>query len=164
MASPTATERFRLLAADVGIDLDLSEFPQGTRTAEEAAAAVGCDVGAIVKSLVFMADAHPVLVLTSGANRVDETRVAAELGADVVRKATADEARAATGYAIGGTPPFGHDGAGVHAVLLDPDLLVHTKVWAAAGTPNSVFPIPPQRLVDVAQARIVDVTLHRSST
>jgi prolyl-tRNA editing enzyme YbaK/EbsC (Cys-tRNA(Pro) deacylase) len=154
----TATDRFRTLAAALGVEVAVSEFPEGTRTAADAAAAVGCHVDAIVKSLVFMADDRPVLALTSGGNRVDESRLAAAVGATMVRKASADEARAATGYAIGGTPPFGHTGAGVDHVLIDPALLAHVQVWAAAGTPSSVFPISPSRLTSAAGARATDVT------
>ena len=95
-------------ARALGLELAVCEFPDGTRTALDAAKAVGCDVEQIVKSLVFMADLRPVLVLTSGGNLVDPTKVARELGAARVRKADAGQARAATGYAIGGTPPFGH--------------------------------------------------------
>lgn len=153
-----AAERFHTLAARSGVDVAAAEFPAGTRTAQDAAAAVGCDVGAIVKSLVFVADGRPVLALTSGRNRIDEARLAVELGANEVRKASADEARAATGYAIGGTPPFAHTGTGVDVVLLDPALLEHAEVWAAAGTPSSVFPLSPDRLAEVAGARVVDVT------
>ena len=153
-----ATERFRALAASVGVDVTVSEFPEGTRTATDAAAAVGCHVDAIVKSLVFVADGRAVLALTSGGNRIDERRLADATGAAEVRKATADEARAATGYAIGGTPPFGHTGSGVADVLIDPALLMHDEVWAAAGTPSAVFPIAPARLAEVAGARAVDVT------
>ena len=155
---PTATDRFRTLAAAIGVEVSVSEFPEGTRTALDAATAVGCHVDAIVKSLVFMADDRPVLALTSGGNRVDESRLAAEVGATAVRKASADEARAATGYAIGGTPPFGHTGAGVDQVLIDPALLAHAQVWAAAGTPSSVFPISPSQLASAAVARTADVT------
>jgi prolyl-tRNA editing enzyme YbaK/EbsC (Cys-tRNA(Pro) deacylase) len=154
----TATERFRALAAPLGVEVVVAEFPQGTRTARDAAAAVGCDVAAIVKSLVFVADGQPVLALVSGANRVDEPLLAHVLGASEVRKASADEARAATGYAIGGTPPFGHSGEGVASVLCDPTLLEHDVVWAAAGTPSSVFPLPPTLLVEAAGARVVAVT------
>ena len=157
-----ATERFRTLAASVGVDVTVSEFPEGTRTAVDAAAAVGCDVDAIVKSLVFVADGRAVLALTSGGNRVDERRLADTTGATKVRKATADEARTATGYAIGGTPPFGHTGSGVSDVLIDPMLLTHDEVWAAAGTPMAVFPIAPARLAEVAGARVVDVTEART--
>lgn len=155
---PTAAERFLTLATEAGVTVRVAEFPEGTRTAADAARAVGCAVDAIVKSLVFMADDDAVLVLTSGRNRVDEARLAAALGASTVRKASADEARAATGYAIGGTPPFGHTGLGVSTVLMDPALLAHAEVWAAAGTPASVFPIDPTQLRDVAGARIADVT------
>ena len=156
----SAAQRFVVLAAAAGMEVSASEFPQGTRTAADAAAAVGCEVAAIVKSLVFMADGRAVLVLTSGANRVDEQRVATALGAGEVRKASADEARAATGYAIGGTPPFCHTGAGVGAVLMDPDLLGHELVWAAAGTPSAVFPVPPARLLEAAGARAIPVALQ----
>ena len=153
-----ATERFRTLAAAAGVDVAVSEFPTGTRTASDAAAAVGCHVDAIVKSLVFVADGSAVLALTSGGNRIDEQRLAAATRASEVRKATAEEARAATGYAIGGTPPFGHTGDGVSDVLIDPALLAHDEVWAAAGTPSTVFPIDPARLIEVSGARTIDVT------
>jgi prolyl-tRNA editing enzyme YbaK/EbsC (Cys-tRNA(Pro) deacylase) len=155
---PTATERFRTLASSVGVEVSVSEFPEGTRTAVDAAAAVGCHVDAIVKSLVFMADGDPLLALVSGGNRVDEQLLAAAVGAGEVRKASADEARAATGYAIGGTPPFGHTGTGVAHVLIDPALLTHPQVWAAAGTPSSVFPISPVQLAAAAGARPADIT------
>lgn len=158
-----ATERFLTRAADAGVEVAVAAFPAGTRTAADAAAAVGCDVDAIVKSLVFVADGRAVLVLVSGGNRVDEARLAATLEASSVRKASADEVREATGYAIGGTPPFGHTGTGVDAVLLDPILLAHDPVWAAAGTPSTVFPIAPARLVEVAGARVVDVTANRAT-
>ena len=159
---PTATDRFRTLATAVGVDVTVSEFPEGTRTAVDAARAVGCPVDAIVKSLVFMADERPVLALTSGGNRIDEARLARAVAAEVVRKASADEARTATGYAIGGTPPFCHTGKGVSEVLIDPALLAHEMVWAAAGTPSSVFPIAPAQLVDAAGARVIDVTEGRA--
>jgi prolyl-tRNA editing enzyme YbaK/EbsC (Cys-tRNA(Pro) deacylase) len=148
-------QRFVERARVRGIEIEVREFPQGTRTAADAAAAIGCDVAQIVKSLVFVADDTPVLVLTSGANRVDEAALAGVLGAARVRKATADEVRAATGYVIGATPPFGHDTT--LTVLCDRDLTGHEVVWAAAGTPASVFPIAPDRLVEVTGARSVDV-------
>lgn len=155
---PPATERFRILATAVGVEVAVAEFPEGTRTAVDAAAAVGCHVDAIVKSLVFMADGRPVLALVSGGDRVDEALLAAAVSATEVRKADADEARAATGYAIGGTPPFGHTGTGIAHVLIDPALLAHPQVWAAAGTPSSVFPIDPMRLAAVAGARSIEIT------
>jgi prolyl-tRNA editing enzyme YbaK/EbsC (Cys-tRNA(Pro) deacylase) len=151
-----AVERFRTRAAAHGLDIEVSEFPAGTRTAAEAAAAIGCEVAQIVKSLVFMADGHPVLCLTSGANRVDERKLAAVLGAADVGRADADQVRAATGYAIGGTPPFGHDTA--VAIVCDRDLAGHEEVWAAAGTPTSVFPLTPATLLSITSATLSDIS------
>ena len=155
----TTVDRFTARAAELGVDIDVHVFPDGTRTAQDAAAAVGCPVAAIVKSLVFQVDGMAVLALTSGVNRVDETRLAEALEAHEVRKASADEAREATGYAIGGTPPFAHTGSGIRHVLCDPGLLEHEVVWAAAGSPTTVFPIGPAALVAASGARVVDVTL-----
>jgi prolyl-tRNA editing enzyme YbaK/EbsC (Cys-tRNA(Pro) deacylase) len=114
------------------------EFPAGTRTAADAAAAVGCDVGAICKSLVFRVGDEPLLVIASGANRVDEERFGAV-------KADAAFVREQTGFAIGGVPPYGHPRP--LRTILDEDLLGYETVWAAAGTPTAVFPIAPDELV-----------------
>lgn len=159
MAAPE--DRVRVAAEALGVAFAPRTHPAGTRTAAEAAAAVGCDVGAIVKSLVFVADGAAVMALVSGADRVDTDRLATALAAESVRKADADEARAATGYAIGGTPPFGHTGAGVARVLCDPHLLTHDVVWAAAGGPTSVFPLAPADLVRAAGAEVVAVAEDR---
>jgi Cys-tRNA(Pro) deacylase len=148
-------DRFVERARRAGVEVEAREFPEGTRTAADAATAIGCDVAQIVKSLVFVADEQPVLVLTSGANRVDTGRVAAHLGAAEVRKATADEVRSATGYGIGGTPPLGHETS--LPVLLDEDLLAHDAVWAAAGTAQHVFPIGSDRLREVAGAQVAAI-------
>lgn len=148
-------DRFVERARDAGVEVTARQFGEGTRTAADAAAAIGCEVAQIVKSLVFVADDQPVLVLTSGANRVDLDRVARHLHAREVRKATADEVRSATGYGIGATPPLGHDTP--LPVLLDEDLLAHDEVWAAAGTPRHVFPVAPQRLREVAGAEVAAV-------
>ena len=142
----------------LGLDLQVREFPEGTRTAADAADAIGCQVGQIVKSLVFMADQDPLLVLTSGANRVDVVKVGQTSGAVAVRKADAGEVRAATGYAIGGTPPFGH--ARALQVLVDEDLTGFDTVWAAAGTPRHVFPIAAGDLVRVTGGRVADVAME----
>ena len=155
MAKPGGAERFEAAARERGIVPDVRRFPQGTRTAEDAAAAIGCDLGQIVKSLVFVADGEPFLALTSGRNRADTGRLAAALGAAEVRRATADEVRAATGYAIGGTPPFGHSRP--RAVLIDRDLLGYDVVWAAAGTPDGVFPLPPAELLALCGGRVADL-------
>ena len=114
------------------------EFPEGTRTAQDAAAAIGCSVGQIVKSLVFVRDQQPVLVLCSGSNTVDTQRLG-------LTKADADVVRRATGFAIGGVPPYGHPAP--LDTLVDEDLLGHDEIWAAAGTPRSVFPLTPAELV-----------------
>jgi prolyl-tRNA editing enzyme YbaK/EbsC (Cys-tRNA(Pro) deacylase) len=148
-------ERFLERTGELGLEVDVREFPAGTRTAADAAAAIGCDVAQIVKSLVFVADDRPVLVLTSGANRVDEARLAEHLGTASVRKANADEVRAATGYAIGGTPPFGHDTD--LAIWCDRDLTTYQEVWAAAGSPTTVFPIAPEILLRTTGAEVFDV-------
>jgi prolyl-tRNA editing enzyme YbaK/EbsC (Cys-tRNA(Pro) deacylase) len=139
-----AIERFLAAAAALGASPEVRRFPQGTKTALDAAAAIGCEVGQIVKSLVFTADGGPLLALVSGANRANVARLAALAGASEVRRATPEEARAATGYAVGGTPPFP-----MHPVptFIDEALLGFDTVWAAAGTPDSVFPIGPSDLV-----------------
>jgi prolyl-tRNA editing enzyme YbaK/EbsC (Cys-tRNA(Pro) deacylase) len=137
-----------------GLELEVREFPAGTPTAADAARAVGCDVGQIVKSLVFMADERPVLVL-SGRNRVDPDKVGKQLGAGEVRKADASQVRAATGFAIGGTPPFGHPRQ--LEVLIDQDLTAFDEVWAAAGTPRHVFAISPPDLVRASGGMVCDV-------
>jgi prolyl-tRNA editing enzyme YbaK/EbsC (Cys-tRNA(Pro) deacylase) len=140
-----------------GLELDVREFPEGTRTAADAARAVGCHVDQIVKSLVFVADTDPVLVLTSGGHRVDVVKVGKERSAAIVRKADAEEVRAATGYAIGGTPPFGH--ARPQPVLVDRHLTGFEVVWAAAGTPRHVFPITPADLLRATGGQVADVVL-----
>ncbi len=151
-----AVDRFREAARVLGQDLDVRRFPQGTRTAGDAARAIGCDVGQIVKSLVFTAEGRAVLALTSGANRVDPVALAASVGASSARMANADEVRAATGFAIGGTPPFGHPSA--LPTFLDPDLLAHAEIWAAAGTPDSVFRTTPNELLAATGATVADFT------
>ena len=125
------------------------EFPAGTRTAADAAAAIGCEVGAICKSLVFRVGDEPLLVIASGANRVDERRFGAV-------KADAAFVREQTGFAIGGVPPYGH--ARPLRTILDEDLLAYETVWAAAGSPTSVFPIAPEELVRRTGASVQPVS------
>jgi prolyl-tRNA editing enzyme YbaK/EbsC (Cys-tRNA(Pro) deacylase) len=151
-ATPRAVRRFLERARAAGLEPQVRTFPAGTRTAADAAAAIGCEVAAIVKSLVFVADGQPVLALTSGANRVDEVALAEALGAAELRKATADEVREATGYAIGGTPPVGHDTD--LPVVCDEDLTDLDEVWAAAGTPAAVFPLAPAALLSATGAHV----------
>ncbi len=142
-------------AADLGWTIQPVLHPDGTKTAADAAAAIGCPVGAIVKSLVFMADDRPVLVLMSGDHRVDLDRLGVVVGAIVVRRATLDEAREHTGYGAGGTPPLGHPSP--LTVLADRTLQRFDPVWAAAGTPTAVFEADLDRLVEVSGAVWVDV-------
>lgn len=134
-------------ATDLGLVVETREFPEGTRTAEDAARAIGCEVGQIVKSLVFLLDGAPVVALVSGANRLDERRLAVALGGGAVARADADRVRAATGYPIGGVPPFGH--AEPLATAIDEDLLAYVELWAAAGTPRDVFAVSPADLARV---------------
>ena len=140
----------------LGLPADVRELDASTRTAPEAAAAVGCELGAIVKSLVFRgrSSGDPVLVLVSGDNRADEARVEAEIG-EPVGRADADWVREVTGYAIGGIPPVGHPSP-VRTVV-DADLLRFDEVWAAAGTPRAVFPVAPRALVDAAGGTLAAV-------
>ncbi|MFD1635059.1 YbaK/EbsC family protein [Haloplanus ruber] len=140
-----------------GVDVDVHEFPDGTKTAAAAAEAVDCRVGQIVKSIVMQVGDQPVLVLTSGANRVDEQALAAAFDADPDRVHTADAAtvKETTGWSIGGVPPFCHDAD--LPTLADPAFEAYDTLWAAAGTPETVFPLPTATLVDATDPRFVDV-------
>lgn len=140
--------------AALGIQSEITEFAESTRTAEQAAAAVNAVVGQIVKSLVFLAGERPVLALVSGANRVDTQRLSAVAGG-LITRADADLVRQATGYSIGGVPPIGHTAS--LATYLDRDLLQYEQVWAAAGTPNAVFPIAPDELQRITGAAVADL-------
>lgn len=151
----SSEEQFADAARALGLDLEVRVFPQGTRTAEDAAAAVGCHVGQIVKSLVFVVDDQPVVALVGGADRLDERKLAAAAGGTTARRANADEVRSATGYAVGGVPPFGH--ATPLRCFVDDALLGHDVVWAAAGTPTHVFASAPHALVVAANAEVVDI-------
>lgn len=154
-----AVRRVAEAASEAGVAVEVRAFPEGTRTAPDAARAVGCDVAQIVKTLVFMADGAPVIAMVSGRHRLDEAKLAAALGAREVRRASADQARDATGFAIGGTPPFGHRRP--LPLLLDRTLLEHGEVWCAAGTPDTVFPIDPNDLVRATGARVEDLHAAR---
>jgi prolyl-tRNA editing enzyme YbaK/EbsC (Cys-tRNA(Pro) deacylase) len=138
------------------VDLEVRRFAGTTRTAEDAALQIGTAVERIVKSLVFVASGDPVIVLCSGRARVDEALLGAVLGGAPPRRATAGEAKAFTGYAIGGVPPFAH--VRRCRVIADQSLLAFDRVWAAAGLPDAVFPIAPGELVRVADAEVASVT------
>jgi Cys-tRNA(Pro) deacylase len=133
---PRASRRF---LESVDFESEVRVFPEGTKTAEDAAAAVGCPVSAIVKSLVFVVDDEPVVALVPGDLRLDTARLAAAAGGTQVRRASLEEVRESTGYAAGGTPPFGHVTS--LRVFADPAVTRNDPVWAAAGTPTTVLPI-----------------------
>jgi prolyl-tRNA editing enzyme YbaK/EbsC (Cys-tRNA(Pro) deacylase) len=155
---PRAAEFAERAAERYGIDVDVLEFDEGTKTAADAAAAVGCDVAQIASSLAFVAGDDLVVVVTSGANRVSEARLADHLGCapDAVGMADPDRIADALGWTIGGVPPLCH--ATDVPVLFDETLLDHETVWAAAGTPRAVFAVNPAELRDLADATAVDVT------
>jgi prolyl-tRNA editing enzyme YbaK/EbsC (Cys-tRNA(Pro) deacylase) len=151
-----AAQRVQDAARALGLEVEVREMAQSTRTAEEAAAACGCAVGQIVKSLVFRGkeSGKPYLLLVSGANRVNEKAVAALLSEKLTRP-DAQFVRDVTGFAIGGIPPLGH--AEPLTTYMDQDLLTFDVVWAAAGTPESVFPVAPADLQEKARATVISV-------
>ena len=142
--------------AKLGFDGKVVELPDSTRTAVEAANAIGCTVEQIVKSLVFMSKEtkKPVLVVASGGNRVNEKKIGEYLG-EPIKKADADFVRESTGFAIGGIPPVGH--ASHIITFIDEDLLLYKEIWAAAGTPHAVFPLTPDDLVKMTGGRVVSI-------
>jgi len=140
-----------------GIEAEIVKLSASTRTAEDAATAIGTTVPKIVKSLVFLADGAPIVALVSGSNRLDTDRLGAALGRTISR-ADAATVRAATGFAIGGVPPLGH--AAALDVVIDRDLLQYDVVWAAAGTPHAVFPISPEKLVSATNGRVLDLKVE----
>jgi prolyl-tRNA editing enzyme YbaK/EbsC (Cys-tRNA(Pro) deacylase) len=151
---PAAQRVDDLLAAE-GMAGRVVEFPESTRSSAEAAAAIGCTLAQIAKSLVFKAaSGRPVLVVASGVNRVDERKVKAEIGQKIGR-ADADYVRERTGYAIGGVAPLGHAEAPI--VLIDRDLLALDPIWAAAGTPNAVFRLSAEELVRISGGKVADI-------
>lgn len=155
MAARDAVERFTTAAQNLGLDPQVKTFPKDTRTAKQAADALGCELGQIVKSLIFLAGDELVLVLTSGVNRVDEAKAAPLFGINSLGKADAAGAREATGFAIGGIPPCGHPSP-LRSVI-DRDLLGWETIWAAAGAPDAVFELTPQQLIDVTGAASADI-------
>ena len=142
-------------AADLGLTIEPQRYPDGAKTAADAAAAIGVEVGQIVKSLIFAVDGDVVLAYVSGANRLDEAKLAAAAGGSTCARVDADTVRATTGFPIGGVPPFGH--ATPLRVFVDPDLLVFDEVWAAAGTWHDVFPIAPADLVRASGGTVTEL-------
>ena len=142
-------------ARERGLEITTKRFPEGTKTAADAAAAIGVSVGQIVKSLVFGVDTEIVMALVSGSNQLDEKKLALAAGGAKCSRVDADAVRAATGYPIGGVPPLGL--ATQMRIFIDPDLLQYDEVWAAAGTWNDVFAIKPDSLVLSTGGLLVDL-------
>jgi prolyl-tRNA editing enzyme YbaK/EbsC (Cys-tRNA(Pro) deacylase) len=152
-----SAQRVQNALEEKDVELRVVELPQSTRTALDAALAIGCEVGQIAKSRIFRGQksGKAVLVITSGANRVDEARVGASLD-DPLEKAGAEFVRRETGFAIGGVPPIGHRKA--IATLIDEDLLEFEEIWAAAGTPRAVFRLTPQELTRLTSGKVLQIT------
>jgi prolyl-tRNA editing enzyme YbaK/EbsC (Cys-tRNA(Pro) deacylase) len=146
-------DRLAERARELGLQVQVRRLAESTRTVKDAAVAVGCGESEIAKSIVFVADGDPVVCVASGRHRIDPDKLADVLDVAEVRQAAADEVRAATGFAIGGVPPFGHD----LPVLFDEALLEHERVWAAAGDPHSLFAVDPRELCRCVEARVVAV-------
>jgi prolyl-tRNA editing enzyme YbaK/EbsC (Cys-tRNA(Pro) deacylase) len=151
-----SAQKIQNLLNSLGYDYNVIEHAESTRTAQEAADRAGCELGQIVKSLIFRGktSGKPILILTSGANRVDEKRISGYAGESIGR-ADADFVRAATGFTIGGVPPIGH--AQKMETYLDEDFLQHETIWAAAGTPNAIFELRTEDLQKMTDGKIVQV-------
>jgi prolyl-tRNA editing enzyme YbaK/EbsC (Cys-tRNA(Pro) deacylase) len=144
-------DRLAERARELGLEVKVQRLEASTRTVKDAAQAVGCQEAEIAKSIVLVADGDPVVCIASGRHRIDTDKLADVLDVAEVRQAAADEVRAATGFAIGGVPPFGHE----LPVLFDESLLEHQRIWAAAGDPHSLFCVDPRELARCVQARVV---------
>jgi prolyl-tRNA editing enzyme YbaK/EbsC (Cys-tRNA(Pro) deacylase) len=154
---PRAEEFEERAAAEYEFDVDVHEFPEGTKTAADAAEAIGCDIAQIASGIVLSTGEELVLVITSGANRVGESKLADLVGVEAsdVSMGDANEIRATLGWSIGGVPPFCHDAE--ITVFMDETLADFEEVWAAAGTPEAVFPIDPETLRELAGATVADI-------
>jgi len=147
---------------EMGYDFNILEFSDSTRTAQDAAKAVGCLVGQIAKSLIFKGkeSQKPILIIASGSNRVNEKTVEKYIG-EKIEKADADFVLENTGFAIGGVPPVGH----IKPIdtYIDEDLLQYDEIWAAAGTPNSVFKLTPEILLDITKGTVINIKEYTPS-
>lgn len=154
-----ATERVITAVQERGLQIEVTQFDESTRTAVDAANAIGCDVAQIVKSLCFTVQEKPIMALVSGANQLDIKKLAAQfnVGKKQVKRANADTVRQATGFAIGGVAPYGHPQP--LPIFIDADLLNFDTVWAAAGTPNTVFPIAPADLQRTTGGVVIDLKI-----
>jgi len=149
-----SVEKVRAAIRRLGLERDVIELAVDARTSQQAADALGVAVGQIAKSLVFTVNRSPLLVIASGANRVDETKLE-KLAGGTVRRADPETVKQATGYTIGGVPPLGH--AAPLAVYIDPDLLRYELIYGAAGSPECVFPLTPAELIQATGGRVADL-------
>ena len=151
-----SAQRVQDALEQLGLTLDVVELPASTRTAEQAADAIGCHVGQIAKSLLFKTKerAQPVLIIASGVNRVNE-KVVGDLLDESIEMADPDFVRQETGFAIGGVPPVGHTQS--LPIIIDEDLLTHAEIWAAAGTPHAVFRLTPDELIQATGGRVISI-------
>ncbi len=157
MTIPEATQRVVEAGRLLGFEVDVHFFPEGTKTSQDAADAIGCELSAIAKSIVLTLDeSEQVVVFASGDTRIDLDLLAEAAGASAARRATLDEARSATSFAAGGTPPIGYPGP--VRIFADIALRRHIDVWSAGGTPTTVFPIPLQTLIELTGATWVEAT------
>ena len=153
-------DRVRDYIREKDLAIEIRELPGSTRTAELAAEAVGSQLGQIVKSLVFIADDdRTVIALVAGDRRADPEKIAQAVNASSARIANAEEVRTRTGFAIGGVAPVAHINGPISAMLMDESLLRFATLWAAAGAPNAVFPIDREKLIELTQARLVDIVM-----
>ena len=157
MALHPSAQKVESSARQLGLEIEIVEFAETTRTAQEAATAIGCEVAQIVKSLIFIVAGHPVVTLLSGTNRLDERKLAGlcETSRKKVRRADADAVKTATGFSIGGVPPFGYKTE--LKVFVDRDLSHYDVVWAAAGTPFAVFAVSPSKLIEASGGQPADL-------
>lgn len=155
MNLPDATMRVIEAARRLGLEIEPIVFPDGTKTSADAAAAVGCELSAIAKSIVFVVDERPVVAILGGDRRVDLDKLARATGGESARRATLEEARGSTGFAAGGTPAFGYTGE--VEVVADAELRQHDQVWSAAGTPTTVYPIALTDLLSASRATVADI-------
>ena len=155
---PSGPERVQAALHEQGIDVQVVRLAESTRTAPEAAAAVGCEVGAIAKSLLFMVDGEPLLIICGGDRRVDPAKVGSLVGTESVKMASAEEVRQYTGYAIGGVPPVGH--VTLLRKLMDERMLRWPVIYAAAGAHDALFPIEPRLLAEKSGATLGDVVVN----
>ena len=150
-------EKVTTKARELGLDVDITTLERPTRTVQEAASAVGCKDCAIAKSIVFVADGDPVVVIASGAHRIDADKLADLLDVAEVRQASPDEVRSATGFSVGGVAPFAHD----LPVVMDELLLEEPKIWAAGGDGNTLFAVEPHKLASCINAQVADIGERR---